>query len=86
MKMKKLMSMLLAGCMVFSLTACGSKSNDEGTTGNNSTEGNDTTVSADAGELTYWSMWNNTEPQAQIIQEAIDAYNKAKKWFWEQEQ
>lgn len=74
MKMKKLMSMLLAGCMVFSLTACGSKSNDEGTTGNNSTEGNDTTVSADAGELTYWSMWNNTEPQAQIIQEAIDAY------------
>ena len=74
MKMKKLMSMLLAGCMVFSLTACGSKNNDEGTTGNNSTEGNDTTVSADAGELTYWSMWNNTEPQAQIIQEAIDAY------------
>ena len=24
--------------------------------------------------LTYWSMWNSTEPQAIAIQEAIDAY------------
>lgn len=76
MKMKKLMSILLAGCMAFSLTACGSKDNsgDTGSTNADASTGNDTTVSADAGELTYWSMWNNTEPQAKVIKEAIDAY------------
>ena len=25
-------------------------------------------------ELTYWSMWSNTEPQGQVIQEAADAW------------
>ena len=76
MKMKKLMSILLAGCMAFSLTACGSKDNsgDTGSTNADASTGNDTTVSADSGELTYWSMWNNTEPQAKVIKEAIDAY------------
>ena len=76
MKMKKLMSILLAGCMAFSLTACGSKDNsgDTGSINADASTGNDTTVSADAGELTYWSMWNNTEPQAKVIKEAIDAY------------
>lgn len=28
-------------------------------------------------ELTYWSMWNSTEGQAKVIQEAADAYEKA---------
>lgn len=28
-------------------------------------------------ELIYWSMWNSTEPQAMVIQEAADAYEEA---------
>ncbi len=27
-------------------------------------------------ELTYWSMWNNTEPQGQVLQEAADAFSE----------
>lgn len=70
MKIKKLMSLLIAGCMAFSLTACGTKG-DSGDTLDESLTGNG---SETAGELVYWSMWNNTEPQAKVIQEAIDAY------------
>ena len=29
---------------------------------------------AESAELVYWSMWNNTEPQAIVIQEAVKAY------------
>lgn len=68
MKIKKIMAILIAGCMTLSLAACGSKDNG------GSTAENDTTASTETKELTYWSMWNNTEPQAKIIQEAIDAY------------
>lgn len=28
----------------------------------------------DGVELTYWSMWTNTEPQGQVLQEAVDAW------------
>lgn len=39
------------------------------------------TVTAQASEggkeLIYWSMWNSTEPQAMVIQEAADAYEEA---------
>jgi raffinose/stachyose/melibiose transport system substrate-binding protein len=33
--------------------------------------------SAAASELNYWSMWNETEPQAQALQAIMDAYTKA---------
>ncbi len=26
--------------------------------------------------LVYWSMWEATEPQGQVIQEAVDAYTE----------
>ena len=29
------------------------------------------------GEIVYWSMWNSSDPQAEAIQEAIDAYEEA---------
>ena len=29
------------------------------------------------GDIIYWSMWNSTDPQAEAIQEAIDAYEEA---------
>ncbi len=53
--------------MAFSLTACGNKDNGGSTAEGDAPAGNDTTTSADAGELTYWSMWNNTEPQAKVF-------------------
>ena len=32
------------------------------------------TVQAADDTLVYWSMWEATEPQGQVIQEAVDAY------------
>lgn len=30
----------------------------------------------DGVELTYWSMWQNTEPQGKVLQEAVDAWSE----------
>ncbi|MDY3359047.1 MAG: extracellular solute-binding protein [Clostridium celatum] len=73
MKTKKILGILLAASMSVSLVACGSN-ND-----NASNEDDNKSVAADSeakGEITYWSMWSNTEPQAKVIQEAIDAYTE----------
>lgn len=70
MKVKKLLGLLVAGCMVFSLSACGAnKTSGEGT------EGKENTTS-ETKEITYWSMWNSTEPMAKVVQEAIDDYTE----------
>ena len=34
-------------------------------------------ASAEGKTITYWSMWESTEPQGQALQEAIDAYQEA---------
>lgn len=57
---------------------------DAGTTDEAETVGNDTEAAAPAGEaadysgvtLNYWSMWNSTEPQGQVIQAAADAFSE----------
>lgn len=36
-----------------------------------------TAASAEGKTITYWSMWESTEPQGQALQEAIDAYQEA---------
>ena len=70
--MKKILALLLALVMVLSLAACGAEE-PAGETPNNETPNvEDTGI-----ELTYWSMWNSTEGQAAIIQEAADAYYAA---------
>lgn len=64
--MKKLLSIILAVLMVASIAAfagCGEEA----------AAPSDTDV-AEPVTLIYWSMWNSTEPQAMVIQEAIDAY------------
>lgn len=69
MKIKKLLGLLVAGCMAFSLSACGtSATSGEESGGNESTKSDK--------EITYWSMWNSTEPMAQVIQDAIDEYTE----------
>lgn len=74
---RKLLSLLLSVAMVATLlSACSSKpaSNGGGTT-NGADEGT-TAGSADSSDVTlvYWSMWDAGSPQANAIQEAIDAY------------
>ena len=66
---KKVISVLLATAMVTGLVAgCGSNS-DGGDANSNGGE-------YDGVELTYWSMWSNTEPQGKVLQEAVDAWEE----------
>ena len=68
---KKVLSVLLAAAMVMSLAACGSDGGGSSTSGNDSSSGGG---EYDGVELTYWSMWTNTEPQGKVLQEAVDAW------------
>ncbi|MDO4275506.1 MAG: extracellular solute-binding protein [Eubacteriales bacterium] len=61
MKKKQIMSVLLCGAMAVTTFAATGIS----------------AQAADKKELTYWSMWNSTENQAKVIQEAADAYEEA---------
>ncbi|WP_424215799.1 ABC transporter substrate-binding protein (plasmid) [Streptomyces sp. BI20] len=38
------------------------------------TDGTDGPGTGGAGQLTYWSMWTSTEPQAEVLREAIDGF------------
>ena len=72
---KKLLSLLLGTAMVAAtLTGCGSKDAAPAASGTPVAENN-----AEGGGKTivYWSMWEASEPQAQAIQEAVDAYEAA---------
>ena len=82
---KKLVGLLLCAAMVGTtvLTGCGSSSDNSSasTEDTSSTESGDE-ASAEGGnqydgvELTYWSMWTNAEPQGQVLQEAVDAFQE----------
>ena len=85
--MKKALALVLAAGMTLSLAACGgstasSAASSESTAASSestaasseSTAASSEATPAAAGEITYWSMWSNTEPQGKIIQEAADAY------------
>lgn len=72
--MKKILALLLALVMVLSLAACGAKE-PAAEAPKADAPAAETPKAEDTGiELTYWSMWNSTEGQAAIIQEAADAY------------
>lgn len=75
--MKKIIALLLVLVMVVSLVACGGSSEPAVTEAPAAEAAPAATQApaADTGiELTYWSMWNSTEGQAKVIQEAADAY------------
>ncbi len=61
--MKKLLVLALTLGLTFSTVACGNSESSDA-------------QSEDSKELVYWSMWNSTEPQAMVIQEAVDAYEE----------
>lgn len=78
--MKKFIALLMALVMMLGLVACGGTASEE-------TKAAEPAASpAPAAQapaestgvvLTYWSMWNSTEGQAKVIQEAADAYYAA---------
>lgn len=63
MKKERCIALLLALVMAMGLTACGT-----------SPSGSDGSSSDEEVNLVYWSMWNETEPQAQVIVEATEAF------------
>lgn len=78
MKKSKFLSVLLCGAMVATaLTACGNNNTE---TDAPQTSGNESQAESKAEggkELVYWSMWTANEPQAEVIKEAIAAYEEA---------
>lgn len=83
---KRGMSVLLAAAMVTGLLAgCSTKEETAATTAAAGTEAAGSEAAGteaadpagkkyDGVELTYWSMWTNTEPQGKALQEAADAF------------
>ena len=75
---KKVISILLSSVMAMSVLAgCGGSDapkeedkKDEAATN----EGSEEKSEASDDTLVYWSMWESTEPQGKVIQEAVDAY------------
>ena len=75
MKTSKLLKAVCGVCAAgMMLTACGGNaaSTSSGSTSTESTGDAESTRKT----LTYWSMWNSTEGQAKVIQEATDAYEE----------
>ena len=73
-KMKKIISMLLALSMAFALAACSNGDNGGSSSPAPSGSTPGSAAPATGTTLTYWSMWNANEAQAQVIQEAINAF------------
>lgn len=84
---RRLVSVLLTAVMLLSLLAGCSNNDPKETSGadkttqaNNSTTQADTTTEEEKGPdysgvtINFWSMWNSTEPQAQVIKEAAEAF------------
>lgn len=82
--MKKIIALLLALVMVIGLVACGGNTAEEteapeaGTNETNApAAGNDEPADSlkyEGVELTYWAMWNEAEPQGQVISAAAAAF------------
>ena len=72
--MKKILAAALAAAMALSMAACSSGSGD----GSSSTGGNSSTNQEEGGKLSgsvvYWAMWQETEPQAEILKAAIEQF------------
>lgn len=83
MKKRNVCALALAAVMAGSLTACAGGGSQTGAAAAADTkaEASDTaaadTTGASGGEtkgLVYWSMWESTEPQGQVIKEAVDKF------------
>ena len=70
--------MLIILALAFTLISCGSSEQNvtDAPTGDEATvsETDEKAPEAKAVELIYWSMWNEDEPQGQVVKSAIEAY------------
>jgi raffinose/stachyose/melibiose transport system substrate-binding protein len=77
---KKLLSLLICAAMMVSLfSGCGSNDTKDTTTDSSkaTNEATDDSTKAGGKTIVYWSMWEATEPQGKVIQEAVNAYTEA---------
>lgn len=76
---RKLLAMTLVGITATTMimSGCGGNSDTKEEGGNEGSKKEEAAGEKDSGkEMTYWSMWNSTEGQAKVIQEAAEAYEK----------
>lgn len=76
--MKKSIALLLVIALILCLGACGQQQNSVSTPSDatsNSDAQNSESVKSDV-KLTYWSMWNETEPQALVISDAVKDFKE----------
>ncbi|WP_418667655.1 ABC transporter substrate-binding protein [Allofournierella sp.] len=73
--MKKFLALTLAAVMALSLAACGGA--PAPSTPVVSAPESGTTPASLSGSVVYWSMWQETEPQADILKAAVARFEKA---------
>lgn len=80
MKLKKTLALALSAMMACSLVACSgapaASSAAASAPAGNSTPAADTGAPL-SGTVVYWSMWQETEPQAEIFKAAVERFNTA---------
>lgn len=82
MKKRRWLALTMAAVMAGSLTACGggggeTEAKSDAAAGTEAKTDTTAAAAADAskeGGLVYWSMWEATEPQGQVIKEAVDQF------------
>lgn len=77
-------SMLAAAMIIATFTGCADKDTDDTPPADTASKTEQTDESQNdepklSGEVVYWSMWQETEPQADILKQAIDEFEKANK-------
>lgn len=82
MKLKKTFALVLAALMALSLVACGSAPASTPAASSAPAAASSTDAPADApaalsGTVIYWSMWQETEPQAEILKAAVERFQAA---------
>lgn len=79
MKLKKALALLTTAVLALSLAAC--NTTPASTSSSKPDAPNSTSPSATAGKLSgtvvYWSMWQETEPQADILKAAVERFKTA---------
>ena len=74
--LKKFLRMLIAVILVLGLVACGKNATASGGNTDNPSNNNSSGKKYEGIEIVYWSNWEATEPQAQIIVNAVAEFEE----------
>ena len=80
--MKKVLALALAFALALSLAACGGAASSSApavsaTPSSAAPAEKDFGTPEDGAKLVYWTMWNEAEPQGQVVAEAVEAFTDA---------